>query len=58
MRLRSNPEQRPVSEPDRLGFVRFSDENQGIRAKRRACGRAGRSTMCLHGPAAEPGQVI
>ena len=57
LRLRSNPEQRPVPVPNRLGFVRLGDENLGVRGKRARRGTAGRGTGCLHGPAAEPGQV-
>jgi hypothetical protein len=57
LRLRSNPDQRPVPEPERLRFVRVGDENQGIRARRRVRGRAGRGRMAPHGPTAEPGPV-
>jgi hypothetical protein len=57
LRLRSDPEQRPVPERDRLRFVRFGGENHGIRAKRRVSRRAGRGTMWLHGSATAACQV-
>ncbi len=59
LRLRSNPEQRPVPEPDRLGLVRFGAENQGIRARRRVRGRAGRgyTDIARLGSGAGPGHL-